>query len=105
MKKLDKAQSKQKDDLFQRLEKEGQKLENALNDYNCVIAEINSFMSDMREKMEEYQSEKSEKWQEGDKGEAYSNWISSWENELEEADIDLSTNLDTFQELTEEPEG
>lgn len=51
--------------------------------YNEVAAEASSFCEGLRDEAQGYHDDKSEKWQEGDAGQAYAQWI-------EEIGLDVS---------------
>ena len=94
MKKLTKTDSATLSDLVVRLELEGKGISDAVealrekvNAYNDVLAEAREFRDDMVGGMEDYMSERSEKWTEGDAGQAYAQWKDEWEA-LELDDID-----------------
>lgn len=53
-------------------------------DLNAIIEEANGLREEIESDAQSYHDEKSEKWQEGERGSAYSDWISSWQNEVEE---------------------
>lgn len=76
MKKLTKEQLKKKTALFEELEK-------ARDQFNVMLEEANEFRQEMNDLMQEYFDEKSEKWQEGDAGSTYQDWMGEWESELE----------------------
>lgn len=49
---------------------------------NAVVEEAYNFVEDIhRDRQEEY-DERSERWQEGDRGQATSEWLNSWEGAL-----------------------
>lgn len=87
-----------------------EKVESALSDLNTKIEEANSFIEEVRSEMESYFDEKDEKWQEGEKGEAFQSWMQEWDNELETLDeIDFPEHIDvtlavadTFDQFPEE---
>ena len=65
-------------------------------DLNSTLGEIENFRQSVYDQMEEYYDSKSEKWQEGEIGTAYRDWMNEWSNatvdlmeELEEQDIDI----------------
>lgn len=65
-------------------------IERLQSEFNEIITEeVHPFMSDIASAMQEYFDSKSEKWQEGEAGEAYLEWVSAWENELEESELTL----------------
>lgn len=56
----------------------------ALGNLNIVLEAARSFRDDLVSSMDDYASDRSEKWQDGDGGAAYD----SWKNEWESADLD-----------------
>ena len=85
MKKLTKAQIKERDELIAALEQ--------------AAANINTFKETIRDEQGAYFETKSDKWAESERGEAYSEWMDCWDGY--ECDVtDLVTEL---QELAEEP--
>ena len=78
-----------------------QKVQEAIDGHNEVVSDANSWMEGAASEIEDYTSEKSEKWQEGEKAQAYAEWKSQFEDEqfeqvewsepdpLEMGDIDL----------------
>lgn len=78
----------------------------AIRDLNELLEQLRNWKEEKTEALREAFSEKSDKWQEGEKGEAVNNWIETIENldadEIEEFDIEgLITAL---EELPNEPE-
>jgi hypothetical protein len=105
MTKLSKDQQKKKDELFKKLEETKGALETALTSYNEVVGEVTEFRDEVVSEMDDYYSNKSDKWQEGEKGEAYSSWKDQWESfEIEEVEIDLVDEAD-FDALSVDPDG
>ena len=70
----------------------------ALADYNDAVKAANAFQQDIASEIDNFISDKSEKWQEGERGEAYTAWKEIWEEELETFDVDLPNNLDELEE-------
>lgn len=119
MNKLSKDQQKKLEDIRQRWTTARDALDVAQADANEKIAQVQSDLSDkiadlnalveeangIREEIEadaqSYYDEKSEKWQEGDRGSAYSEWISAWQNEVEEIE---EVALDTIARVEDVPE-
>jgi len=60
--------------------------------YNEVLEEARGFVADIVSQAEEDFSDKSERWQEGERGEAARSWIDEWEttllNDIDVPDID-----------------
>lgn len=69
--------------------------------YNEAVEEANNFISARHDDMDEYYSGRSDTWQEGENGDAYSEWMDAWELELDEAEI----NRAGTGELADEPDG
>lgn len=133
MRKLTKAEAKEKDELLEKLRAAEGRIEDAMailqtrideiwekevqpavEAYNDIISEANSFREDIAAKMEDYFSEKSERWQESDVGCDFQEWMSSWQDELDECDVEKPESFfdasemtagDDFEALSEELEG
>lgn len=111
MKKLSKAQEKQRDTLIEVLNKAAEdvriaveKINTAIDDnlnpsieaYNSVLEDISTFKDEIVADMEVYADERSDKWRESDAGSSYNSWQAEWEN------VDLS-ELSTVDHI-DEPE-
>lgn len=120
MLKLSKDQQKKIDALREHWTSARNDLDSAQGDTNEQIAKIendlNEKIADLgararrgsqlaprrdRERCSSYYDEKSEKWQEGDRGSSYNDWISSWQNEVEEVE---TVSLDTVAKVEDVPE-
>lgn len=90
----------------------------AIGDLNEALSKCRDFRDEIVGEMQEYIDERSEKWSEGDAGQAYTGWKDEWENfeldDIEPAEIeaideleDKSGDIDSegFQSLPEEPGG
>lgn len=53
-------------------------LNTAIRDYNSILEEAKEFTEGVAERLGEYYDDKSEKWQEGEKGEEFSEWRDQW---------------------------
>ena len=89
--------------LVERLTKAKGDLEAAGNAYNEVVEEANEFMAEVISEQETHFDEKDEKWQDGEKGELYSLWLSAWQ-EAEIETVDLPCETEAFENLTPDPE-
>jgi len=102
MKKLNKAQNtelqewitklgdaKQKmEDAYGELEEKHGILADAIGEYNGIVTDIGGWRDQLVGEMEDYQSERSDKWQEGDAGQQYESWIDEWRGlEFEEIEV------------------
>ncbi len=125
MKKLSKTRLARRDELAAKLREAREKLTDAFSEaynqggsirdtwdaYQALVEEATTFRDEVVSDMDSYASDRSEKWAEGDAGQAYEEWKSEWENveldlgELDEPDYedivpDFAERLD---ELPEEP--
>jgi len=69
-------------------------IEAITDELNTAIADANDFRQNMADLMQEYYDERSEKWQQGEAGDAYSNWLDEWNQELYEVSVDAYTEID-----------
>jgi hypothetical protein len=83
-----------------------EKLNGAIDTYNGVLADAHSYLEDISTQAQTDFDDKSERWQEGDRGEATREWIDGLDNILLEMDeienfvYDLPTlELSDFAEL------
>ena len=78
---------------------------------NGTIEAANEWRNNIHSEMENYYDERSEKWQEGDAGSAYSDWKDNYGNEFDAVEIELPDELEmpdvavveALEELTDEP--
>jgi peptidoglycan hydrolase CwlO-like protein len=76
------------DDAYTELEEKHNALAEAIGEYNGVVTEVAQWRDDIVGAMEEYQGERSDKWQEGDAGQQYQSWIDEWMGlEFEEIEV------------------
>ena len=112
MKGLSKAQRKRKDDVEQRLAHEGGNVQSAHADYQAAIAKYNEVVEEANEWREEvegdtqsYIEDRSERWQEGERGEATVAFVDEYANEVETLEDpdepDLTENLDAYPDEVE----
>lgn len=105
--KLSKADDKRRDGFVAELEIKGGKLSQAISEFNAAMqeawskveaaqTEYNELLGEISEFRDEIVSErqgewddKSEKWQEGERGEAAQSWITAWEN-IDFSEVDIS---------------
>lgn len=55
-------------------------VETALAAYNARLADLRGLYEELRDRAADYHGGRSEKWQEGEKGQAYQEWIDSMTN-------------------------
>lgn len=94
VKRLSKKQDDKWTDLLGEVEAQSEKLEVAhnticeaveayneeLTEYNAKVQELRDYRDELLADMQCYYEEKSERWQEGEKGAAYQTWMDEWEN-------------------------
>jgi uncharacterized protein YukE len=71
-----------------------QHIQSALDAYNEAVSDANSLAEDLGAEMQTYFDEKSEKWQQGDKGQEYQEWIYEWETELQPYQLSEPDGID-----------
>jgi hypothetical protein len=88
------------------------KVKEALKAVNAKIQEAKEWAEGIASEMQEYYDEKSERWQEGDNGQQYSEWKDSYENfspddlEIEfpeELEVVAADAADDLENLPDEP--
>ena len=88
-------------------------LEGAIADYNSALDDARNFVVDIVSQAEEDFSDKSERWQEGERGEIVRAWIDEWDTaqlddidapEIERIVIDLEDHADILEQLPSEAE-
>lgn len=83
-----------------------QKLAQFVEPYNVAIEHAKDFVDRVADEQQAYFDEKSETWQEGEKGEEYQAWIEEWGSMfLEECLISIPEDFDHPEDLSEELEG
>jgi hypothetical protein len=104
MKKLSSDQLKLRDSIAAKLRDKQEDIESAIAAYNDVVEEARSFCDDVASSIDDYMSEKSEKWNESDKADKYNEWKSEYEDFecdglVEDQDF---VSVDDFEMLSEE---
>ena len=92
---------------------QAQKVQEALDAYNSALSDARDFRDEIVGDRDGDYQDKSEAWQEGDKGQAVRTWIDEWEGaELDEVEIEFPEELeepdlahaDALNDLPEEAE-
>jgi hypothetical protein len=111
MKRLSKGQKQQRADLVTRLNDAAEavraalavvnteiagKLNSAIENYNLVVSVVEAFRDEIVSEMENYASDRSDRWQKSEKGDRHEAWKQEWEG------LDV-TALDAIDEI-DEPE-
>jgi uncharacterized protein YukE len=116
MKKLSKQDSARLDHLSEKMEAVKSRIESVINNANSelesLMAEFNGhreeavgIFEDAVSQMEDFFDNRSEKWQEGDTGTEYRNWIEGWERYKEmlenEPSMEIELNTDDLDNCVE----
>ena len=67
-----------------------QKVEQVVTALNEQIDAANEFIQDQHEMMDSYYNDRSESWQEGDRGQAYQGWMDEWDVSLESVELGMN---------------
>jgi len=94
----------------EKMREEFTSVEESLGTLNSVIERVNNFMTDVGTSCQDEFDGKSEKWQEGERGQAAADFISTWSDTIDEAELEMPDELETpigmsetFEALPEEP--
>lgn len=97
MKGLTKDQLKRRDDIAGQLAVVQVELEQALAKFKAKVVEAQAFCQEVKDDIEAYITDRSDRWQEGERGQAYSEWRDAWENvefgDVEELDEQAAETL------------
>jgi hypothetical protein len=125
MKKLTKEDNEQRDSFVACLQEKSAEVAAIVEKINAIIAdelsptiaEYNGILNDADEwrnelvgRMEDYETERSEKWQEGEAGQSYTSWREAWEqldlSELPEIEEIEAPGIDTeeLEQIASQPE-
>jgi hypothetical protein len=74
-----------------------EKVETAQTAHNESIDAANEWMGQIVSDIDEYMSGKSEKWQDGDAAQAYSEWKAAFEEDLEQEDMEQPEQIEIEQ--------
>lgn len=126
MMKLSKAEIDQRDDHVSALKKAKEEIDDlaegineSIDDLNEKIAEYNqllgaagTFTKEIAQQQSDYIDDKSERWQESDRGQEYSSWKDEWEdydheeiNDVETISTPSMEHAEKLKELSTEFEG
>lgn len=61
-------------------------VEAAREAYNAVVGEANTYIETVKGDQENHYNDKTEKWQDGEKGQAYSSWMEAFDLQISEID-------------------
>lgn len=84
------------------LEKLRDPLRQAIHDYNETLANANQFLSNLTERVDRELGEKSERWQNSEKGEVAAEWRSAL-GDVSFSDVDVDLPEDVSEHLPDDP--
>jgi hypothetical protein len=101
MLKLSKYDVDKKETLVLQLKALESSIEKLVDEYNDTIGSINQFAEDIQQRQQDYYDDRSETWQESDRGSEYEDWKSEWEcfEELETIECPEFVDVDDFKNL------
>lgn len=98
MRKLTKKQQKTWDDLKGKAEVAYNEMITKITEYNGILDELTTFRDEIVSQIDNYISDRSERWQETDAASNYEDWKQSWENlDLDNVDEPDELDLDDAQ--------
>lgn len=111
MKRLNKQDLKKRDEIQKKIGEALQKYNDAIDkardaytEVEASIAEGEQWREGIYDRMATYFDEKSEKWQCGDAGTTYQDWMNEWDQMLESEEPDLEFIAEEDFDLTGFPE-
>lgn len=66
----------------------------SINEYNLTVIAAQDFVDQTRSEIQSYYDERSDSWQDGNRGTLFNEWIEQWDISLEEIDINSPTETD-----------
>jgi hypothetical protein len=93
------------------MEAQWEAVADALAHYNETVNQANEWLATVSSEIERYMSDRSEKWQDSERGQTYEQWKNDFEsNDLEEVELDMPDALElqtgdqaeTLEERSEE---
>lgn len=105
MKKLSKEQSERKAEIIDRLRECEGKVSGAIVEYNEAVADAESLRDEVSAEQEDYRANRSDKWSEGEAGQAYAEWADNWRDESFEEMNDIEEDhAERLESLADELE-
>lgn len=76
------------------IETQWEDVQAALDAYNQAVEQTNEFIQEVHEAQEEYIGNRTDIWYQSPNGEAYVDWASEWEMEIETLDVEIPEPVD-----------
>ena len=105
MKSLSKQQVTRRNEIAKRCATAFAAVAQAVEEYRKSIVEAQEFCQEVVDDIAAYVDEKSDKWREGERGQAYESWQQDWENvEFSECEPPDTDPAEVLLALDEEPQ-
>lgn len=65
-----------------------EKVEASRGAYNEIVAEVETFREEIHSAMEDFSSDKTDRWTESDRGQAYHAWMEEWGESWDELELE-----------------
>jgi hypothetical protein len=103
MLRLSKYEVEKKANLVYKLNELEKRINATVEEYNGIISSINQFAEDIQQRQQDYYDERSETWQESDRGCDYESWKDEWESfePLEEIECPEFVDVEEFENLSD----
>lgn len=103
--KLTKDEKQRRDELIEDLRTAASVIEDAVTAYNEKLSAAQEFIEEVASRIESDKDDMSDKWQEGDKGEAVQGWIDSLrEGDFDDLEFDTPEHADSLENMPEDPD-
>lgn len=101
MVRLSKYEVEQKVNLVLKLNDLASRTKAFVEEYNDIINSVNEFVEDIKQRQQDYFDDRSETWQESDRGCDYESWKDEWDSftELEEMECPDFDFIEEFENL------
>lgn len=92
---------KERDRIIALLREKESAIEDAVAEYNAIITEAQDWRDGIVERLDTYESERSDKWWDSDAASLHEDWKASFADaEIEEIEVEIETNAaDILEEL------
>jgi hypothetical protein len=101
MLRLLKSEVERKAYLVSKLKDLEESIKPLLEEYNGIIGSINEFAENIKQRQQDYYDDRSESWQESDRGMEYECWKDEWDSfyELDEIECPDFVDIEEFENL------
>lgn len=93
-----KEEQTQLNELTERLKNKFAEIEDKVNEYNAIVQQAQEVITSVVDRFDEEYNEKSEGWQNSQRGSAVSDFIEAWRLNLDEMEV-VDCNTDLIEDL------